>query len=94
MADVIDRVPGWVVALFCLCVVGSWHPAIRFARTDLREGLGVGAFFLVVGSMATDSPALVTAAVLVMAVVTGWLIWTGGNKRHGRHRDTKERGVT
>jgi hypothetical protein len=62
MGDVIDRVPWWVVALFGLCVVASWHPTVRFAKTDVREAIGVGAFFLVVGSMATDSPGLVTAS--------------------------------
>ena len=86
MGEVIDRVPWRVVALFCLCVAASWHPAIRSARTGVREGIGVAAFFLVVGSMATDSPGLVTAAVLVMAAVTCWLIWTGREPRRGRHR--------
>ena len=104
MGDVIDRVPAWVIVLFCLCVAASWLPAVRFARTGLREGIHLAAFFLVVGSMSTNSPSLVAAAVVTMAVVTVWLVATGNKPRarpravgdparRGRHRATDERGA-
>ena len=72
--DVIERVPGWVVVVFAVCVLATWLPSIRFAQRTAHEVVPLSAFFGVVASFAGNSPALVIGSVLVFAAATAWVI--------------------